>query len=425
MTRYIYSCLLYLLSPLVIMYLLLRSVKSPDYRKRWSERFGFNPLIKTDVLFHCVSMGETLAAVNLIKQLMAQNPDKTFTITTTSPTGSEQVVNAFGDQVQHCYLPLDFSFAVKRFLRQVKPQLCVIMETELWPNLVHFAHNQQIKIILANARLSQKSADKYQAKPKLSLPMLRCLDQILVQTQIEAERFMALGVSAANIKVTGSVKFDITIDPVQQQRAVALRSQWQKELAPVWVAGSVHPGEFDIMLNAHQQVLAVYPDALLIMAPRHPEQFDAAAQAINKQGFHLVRRSETQQVTEQTQVILGDTMGELLMLYGTADQAFIGGTLIENGGHNPLEPAAMGLGVYMGPHHWDFTEITQLLQQAGALNVVHNSDELAQQLLANFTEQPLLAAKRRASLEVVSQNRGALTAHVVALQQWLETTKMH
>ncbi|NKF52054.1 3-deoxy-D-manno-octulosonic acid transferase [Shewanella sp. WXL01] len=435
MTRSVYSLLLYLLAPLVVLYLGFRSIKSADYRKRWSERFGFSKLVQTDVLFHCVSMGETLAAVDLIKQLMQQYPAKKFTITTTSPTGSEQVTKAFGDSVQHCYLPLDFSYAVQRFLNQVNPKVCVIMETELWPNLVHFANKRGVELILANARLSQKSADKYQAKPKLSIPMLKTLDKVLVQTQTEAERFFKLGVDTQRVQVTGSVKFDINIDASKREQAHELRSLWQRQTAPVWVAGSVHPGEFDIMLQAHKQVLAHYPNALLIMAPRHPEQFDAAAKAANIAGLNLLRRSEGQAVGEQTQVLLGDSMGELLMLYGTADQAFVGGTLIENGGHNPLEPAAMGLNVFVGPHHWDFAEITQLLKQAGGLKVVaadsaesgangskgddlnhaQPADELAQLLLLNWDDKQAHQQQCKAALAVVEQNKGALKAHFDAI----------
>ncbi|WP_394129179.1 lipid IV(A) 3-deoxy-D-manno-octulosonic acid transferase [Shewanella maritima] len=421
MTRPIYSLLLYLLFPLVILYLCLRSVKSAEYRKRWGERFGLMNLKSTDVMFHCVSMGETLAAVELIKQLMQQYPHLSFTVTTTSPTGSEQVINAFGDSVQHCYLPFDFSYAAKRFIRKVNPSTLVIMETELWPNLIHFAKQSQVSIVLANARLSAKSAAKYQAKPKLSIPMLQSIDLIIVQTQQEFERFAALGVAQDKLLVSGSLKFDLKIAPELSERAKQLRLQWQRPDAPIWVAGSVHPGEFDIMLEAHQQVLAQYPDALLVVVPRHPEQFDAAAQRILQQDLTLARRSLNQDVTLETQVVLGDTMGELLMIYGAAEQAFVGGTLIENGGHNPLEPAAMGLPVFVGPHHWDFAEITHLLEQAGGLQVIDDSMSLAHCLLNNIANPAERQKAAGSAMSVVDANKGALKKHLSALNQLLKT----
>ncbi|WP_351009118.1 lipid IV(A) 3-deoxy-D-manno-octulosonic acid transferase [Shewanella sp. S1-58-MNA-CIBAN-0166] len=408
MNRIVYSLFLYLLFPLVILYLAFRAIKSVDYRSRWSERFGFAKLTKTDVLIHSVSMGETLAAIPLIKQLMTAHPDYAFTVTTTSPTGSAEVTKAFGDTVQHCYLPFDFSYAIKRFLRQLQPKVCIIMETELWPNLVHFAEQQQVILILANARLSQKSANKYAKKRRLAVPMLNKLNLITVQTKAEAERFITLGVATQRIHVCGSLKFDLTIDPIKKQQANTLRAQWDRVNSPIWVAGSVHPGEFEAILSAHKQLLACFPNALLIMAPRHPEQFNLAAITITQSGLVLARRSMNDEVNSQTQVLLGDTMGELVMLYGTADQAFVGGTLINNGGHNPLEPAAMGLPVYVGPNHWDFAEITQLLADAGALTCISSADELAQELQNKFTDSHMYQSASFAGLAVVEQNRGAL-----------------
>jgi 3-deoxy-D-manno-octulosonic-acid transferase len=359
-------------------------------------------------LIHSVSMGETLAAIPLIKQLMTAHPDYAFTVTTTSPTGSSEVTKAFGDTVQHCYLPFDFSYAIKRFLRQLQPKVCIIMETELWPNLVHFAEQQQVILILANARLSQKSANKYAKKRRLAVPMLNKLNLITVQTKAEAERFITLGVATQRIHVCGSLKFDLTIDPIKKQQANTLRAQWDRVNSPIWVAGSVHPGEFEAILSAHKQLLACFPNALLIMAPRHPEQFNLAAITITQSGLVLARRSMNDEVNSQTQVLLGDTMGELVMLYGTADQAFVGGTLINNGGHNPLEPAAMGLPVYVGPNHWDFAEITQLLADAGALTCISSADELAQELQNKFTDSHMYQSASFAGLAVVEQNRGAL-----------------
>ncbi|MCG9722873.1 lipid IV(A) 3-deoxy-D-manno-octulosonic acid transferase [Shewanella sp. Isolate7] len=420
MNRTLYSILLYLLSPLLILYLVIRAVKSPDYRGRWGERFGLAKLSKADLLIHSVSMGETLAAIPLIKQIQAVNPDLKLTITTTSPTGSAEVLKAFGESVQHCYLPFDLPLCVVRFLGQLQPKQIIIMETELWPNLIHQAKRRGIKLMLANARLSEKSANQYHARPKLSLPMLRSLDLIAAQSPQAAQRFIALGVDAERVKVTGSLKFDLTIAPDLLEQAKGLRQQWQRMETPVWVAGSVHPGEFDIMLAAHKSLLMRFPHALMVLVPRHPEQFDAAASRVKAAGLVLARRSRQEVVDEQTQVLLGDTMGELLSFYGAADQAFVGGTLIENGGHNPLEPAAIGLPVYVGPHHWDFAEITGLLKEAGSLTLVQNGDELAQALVHKFDDKAAYLSAREAGLEVVEANKGALAAQFALASELLK-----
>lgn len=408
MNRILYSALLYFLSPLLVLYLVIRAIKSPSYRGRWGERFGLSRLQPTDLLIHSVSMGETLAAIPLINKLMEQYPKLTVTVTTTSPTGSAEVTKAFGGRVQHCYLPFDLPWCVARFINQVQPKQCIIMETELWPNLVHQAKRRGIKLMLANARLSEKSAKQYQQRPKLSTPMLQALDVIAAQSNQAAKRFIALGVEPGKVKVCGSLKFDLAVGQQHIDKATLLRNQWQRVETPIWVAGSVHPGEFDIMLTAHKQLLTRFPEALLVMVPRHPEQFDVAANRIKSAGFNLARRSEGDEVSIDTQVLLGDTMGELLSFYAAADQAFVGGTLIPNGGHNPLEPAALGLPVYVGPNHWDFAEITLMLKQAGALGVVESADDLVLQLLDKFDDNAAYLKIRQAGLKVVAENKGAL-----------------
>lgn len=416
MNRFLYSTILYLLSPLLIVYLAFRAIKSPDYRGRWGERFGLTRLKSTDVLIHSVSMGETLAAIPLIRLIMQSHPELSITVTTTSPTGSAEVRKAFGDSVQHCYLPFDLPWCVGRFLRQVSPKWCVIMETELWPNLVALATKRGVRLMLANARLSAKSAAQYAKRPKLSRPMLQRLDVIAVQTQVEAQRFIELGVSQDRVTVCGSLKFDLSITPERLANAKQLRQAWGRETSPIWVAGSVHPGEFDAMLTAHRQLLAQWPDALLIIAPRHPEQFSAVAEVVASQGFESVRRSGNLPVAATTQVLVGDTMGELLTFYGAADQAFVGGTLITNGGHNPLEPVAMGVPVMVGPNHWDFAQITQMLADAGGLRVVTSADELAANLIEYFAQPELRLQAANAGLAVVEANRGALQRQFLLAQ---------
>ncbi|MCL1124416.1 lipid IV(A) 3-deoxy-D-manno-octulosonic acid transferase [Shewanella surugensis] len=412
MARFLYSLLLYCLFPLVIVYLMVRSFKSKDYRKRWDERFGMKGLRQTDLLIHSVSMGETLAALPLIRQLQQDYPELSITVTTTSPTGSAEVIKGLGDTVQHCYLPFDFSVCIHRFLKQIKPQYLIIMETELWPNLVHFASKMNTKLMLANARLSEKSATQYRKRIKLTLPMLDKLDLIVTQSDLISERFVELGVEGRKVHVCGSLKFDLQIAAQQQKAADDLRQILTLEERFIWVAGSVHPGEFDDIINAHKQLLLVQPNALLIMVPRHPEQFNAAAAAIKTSQLDGIRRSMQAEVETKTQVLLGDTMGELLSFYGVADQAFVGGTLIENGGHNPLEPAALGLPVLLGPHYWDFAEIADLLNEAGALRFIDSAESLSAALIDYLSKGVNYQQASAAALEVVAQNKGALDKHL-------------
>ncbi|MGL5358442.1 MAG: 3-deoxy-D-manno-octulosonic acid transferase, partial [Shewanella sp.] len=269
MNRFFYSAILYLLSPLLVAYLAFRAIKSPAYRSRWGERFGLTRLQPTDLLIHSVSMGETLAAIPLIRQIQQEHPQLCITVTTSSPTGSAEVRKAFGDSVQHCYLPFDLPWCVGRFLGQLSPKWLIIMETELWPNLIALAAKRGVRIMLANGRLSAKSAASYAKRGRLIKPMLQRLSVLAVQTQAEAERFIDLGVPAANLVVCGSLKFDLTITPERLAAAAQLRRSWGREAAPIWVAGSVHPGEFTAVLCAHKQLLRRWPDALLILAPRH------------------------------------------------------------------------------------------------------------------------------------------------------------
>jgi 3-deoxy-D-manno-octulosonic-acid transferase len=418
-----YSLLLYLLTPLLLLYLAFRALKSADYRGRWGERFGLSQLRRSDILIHSVSMGETLAALPLIRILQQQRPDLSITVTTTSPTGSREVIKALGNSVQHQYLPFDLPWCIRRFLKQLQPQLVIMMETELWPNLLHQAKQQGAQLLLANARLSAKSAANYHKWPKLSRPMLQSLDRIAVQTATEAQRFIELGVMPSKLQVCGSLKFDLQLDDSKIVVAKAQRQQWGRQASPVWIAGSVHPGEFAAMLDCHKTLLQKWPQALLIMVPRHPEQFDNAAEVIQRSGLRFVRRSHNTRVSHDTQVLLADTMGELLALYSCADVAFVGGTLIPNGGHNPLEPAALGLPVLEGPNHRDFKEISGLLVDAGAMQIVADAPQLAAAIQGLWSDVERWQQASRASLAVVSANKGALERQSTLVLQLLASIK--
>ncbi|WP_085630992.1 lipid IV(A) 3-deoxy-D-manno-octulosonic acid transferase [Pseudomonas sp. R16(2017)] len=412
MNRTLYSALFYLGLPLVAIRLWLRSRKAPAYAKRIGERFsyGMPALRHGGIWVHAVSVGESIAAAPMIRALLQRYPQLPITVTCMTPTGSERIRALFADEprIQHCYLPYDLPCAAARFLDRAQPKLAVIMETELWPNHIHQCAKRGIPVALANGRLSERSAKGYARFGKLTGPMLAEMSLFAVQTEAEAQRFRDLGARPETVEVTGSIKFDLTVDPQLLQRAAELRGQWQALERPVWIAASTHDGEDEVVLDAHRRLLANHPDALLILVPRHPERFNAVFELCQGQGFATVRRSTGANVEAGTSVLLGDTMGELLFLYALADSAFVGGSLVPNGGHNLLEPAALAKPVISGPHLFNFLDIAAQLRSAGALAEVDDAEGLAVEVQRLF-ELPRDAQRMaEAGLDVMRRNQGAL-----------------
>ncbi|MGH8437314.1 MAG: lipid IV(A) 3-deoxy-D-manno-octulosonic acid transferase, partial [Pseudomonas sp.] len=396
------------------------------YAKRIGDRFAFNlPRLKAGGIWvHAVSVGESIAAAPLIRELLVRYPDLPITVTCMTPTGSERIramfaSSEFGDRVQHCYLPYDLPWAAARFLDRARPKLAVIMETELWPNHIHQCALRRIPVVLANARLSERSARGYARFAGLTAPMLAQMSWLAVQTEAEAERFRALGARPECVTVTGSIKFDLSIDPELLRRAAALRAEWQAAARPVWIAASTHAGEDEIALAAHRQLLQSYPDALLILVPRHPERFDAVFELCKREGFNTLRRSSAATVVPESAVLLGDTMGELLFLYALADIAFVGGSLVANGGHNLLEPAALGKPVLSGPHLFNFLEIAGQLRAAGALREVKDATELYAAVATLWREPAAAKQMAAAGLGVLRANQGALERLLAGLAKLL------
>jgi len=412
MNRTLYTTLFYLGLPLVAIRLWLRARKAPAYAKRIGERFsyGMPPLQPGGIWVHAVSVGESIAAAPMIRALLQRYPTLPITVTCMTPTGSERIQALFANEprIQHCYLPYDLPCAAARFLDRAQPKLAVIMETELWPNHIHQCAKRGIPVALANGRLSQRSAKGYGRFGKLTAPMLAEMSLFAVQTEAEAQRFRNLGARAETVEVTGSIKFDLTIDPQLLQRAAELRGQWQALERPVWIAASTHEGEDEVVLDAHRRLLTNHPDALLILVPRHPERFNSVFELCQREGFATVRRSTGSNVDAQTSVLLGDTMGELLFLYALADSAFVGGSLVPNGGHNLLEPAALAKPVISGPHLFNFLDIAAQLREAGALAEVDDAEGLAVEVQRLF-ELPRDAQRMaEAGLAVMRRNQGAL-----------------
>lgn len=386
----LYQVLLYLIQPLIWLRLLLRSRKAPAYRKRWAERYGFcaGKVVPGGIMLHSVSVGETLAAIPLVRALRHRYPYLPITVTTMTPTGSERVQSAFGKDVHHVYLPYDLPGSMRRFLDQVNPKLVIIMETELWPNLINALHQRQIPLVIANARLSARSAAGYKKIGGFVRDMLRRITLIAAQNQEDGERFVELGLKRSQLTVTGSLKFDISVTPELAARAVTLRRQWAPR-RPVWIATSTHEGEESILLAAHRKLLEKHPDLLLILVPRHPERFSTAKELVQKAGFSYTLRSSGEIPSGGTQVVIGDTMGELMLLYGIADLAFVGGSLVERGGHNPLEAAAHAIPVLMGPHTFNFKDICAKLSQAGGLITVADEESLVKEVTTLLTDEDL------------------------------------
>jgi 3-deoxy-D-manno-octulosonic-acid transferase len=410
MGRFFYFIALYLWLPITYIKIWRKGRQSPEYRKRWGERLGFFTIDKKNqngICFHCVSVGETLAAIPLIKKVQQQYPQLPITVTTMTPTGSEQVRLAFADSVFHVYLPFDTPGAVKRFLTKVRPKLLVIIETELWPNLLHFSRLNNTKILVANARLSERSAAGYQRFNRITHKMMQDISHVSAQTEQDGQRYCQLGLAKNKLSVSGSIKFDILLEQSLKQKSQLLRQQWAPH-RPVWVVGSIHIDELNDIFLAFEQVLTSVPDLLLVVVPRHPEYFQSISEQIKKSTFNMIKRSDNCSPDSGVQIVLGDTMGELLLFWGIADIAFVGGSLIECGGHNPLEPAVFSLPIITGPHVYNFTVIYELLKLNEGVLFASDAEELATRVLTLLQEPLYRKTVGKNACLVVEENRGTL-----------------
>lgn len=409
--RKFYSIILYLLTPFVLLRLLWRGLRAPAYWKRWGERFGFIPRLYggDPIWVHAVSVGEVQAAVPLLRGLLKRYPDVPLLVTTTTPTGSDQVRNLFETRVQHVYMPYDLPDAVQRFLDRAHPRLALIMETEIWPNLYQACAGRDIPVLLVNARLSARSAAGYLRVRHLTAATLRCLHAIAAQDRADAERLIALGAPEGRVKVTGSIKFDMQIPASLTESAAVLRRDWGLQ-RPVWIAASSHDGEDELVLDAHRSIRARYPSALLVLVPRHPERFTRVTTLCRDQGWNTVLRSEQAPTPADAAIFVGDSMGELLLFFAATDVAFIGGSLIPHGGHNPLEASAQGVPVLFGPYMFNFEQIAQLLLEAGAAREVGDSGQLADSVMHWLADPAARNTAGEHGAAVVEANKGAREA---------------
>lgn len=419
--RFLYTVIYYLVMPFVLIRLLWRSRHTADYRKRWNERFGYiTPILAEKTIWvHAVSVGETIAAIPLVKSLIQQySPEFHIIVTTTTPTGSALVTKHLQNQVTHVYAPFDVPSAVTRFLRRSRVKLCVIMETEMWPNLLTLCKKQHIPIILANARLSERSALRYQLISNLTKQMLSAYHTVAAQGVLDGERFLQLGLDPKKLVITGNIKFDLQIPDELIVLGKNIRQQIGQDRR-VLIAASTHEGEDTIVIAAFLKIRQEIPNLFLILAPRHRDRFQKVSEQCRQTNLIVSTRSQQTAITSNTDILFVDTIGELQMIYAAADIAFVGGSLVPVGGHNPIEPAALGLPILTGPNLHNFMEISKLLQNAGAEQIVTDATTLADAVIALCSAKELREKIGQRAQETIETNRGALQKHMECVERCL------
>ena len=407
--RLLYTAVLYLVVPLIVARLLSRGLRERAYLDRISERFGLGTHVgsgRGSLWVHAASVGEVQAAAPIVRALESRYPGETILVTTTTPTGAQRTVETFGDAVVHRYLPFDLPWAMARYLDRVQPRVAIIMETEIWPNLMALCRARKVPVVLANARLSERSASRYRKFRRLYAPVFQGVAAVAAQSGKDATRLASIGAPPERIDVTGNTKFDVPIPTGLREKAATLRRTWGATRG-VWIAASTHRGEEAQVLAAFEEVRARMPESLLILAPRHPERFPEAEALARRRGFTSVLRSQRPIDCSNAEVYIGDTMGELLLLYAAADVAFVGGSLVEVGGHNMLEPAALGVPVLVGPHQFNFAEISRRLIEAGGAESISNSAHLAQSVVRHLEDGDLRRSTGERGRAFVKSGRGA------------------
>lgn len=387
-----------------------RGRRVPGYRRHWRERFGFVETSAAGTLWiHAVSVGEVRAAEPLVAAVRRRWPERPLLLTTTTPTGRATAGELFGNAVRCAYLPYDLPGAVQRFLARVSPALAVVMETEIWPNLYHGLRTRKVPLLLVNARLSEASLRRYRWLAGLTKSTLDCVERIAAQTEQDRERFLQLGVQRQRIVVTGNLKFDATLPEDFGERVAAAREKLAPA-RPCWVAGSTHGGEETRVLEAHRRVLERVPAALLLLVPRHPERAGEVASLCAGAGFGCRLYSSLRCLDAGDQVVIVDTLGDLATLYGLCPVAFVGGSLVGHGGHNPLEALLAGASVVTGPRVENFRQVYDGLLECGAVQQIETDAELAQTVIDWLGDEARRCDAVAAGRRVIDAQRGALEA---------------
>jgi len=416
MTRVFYALLWALATPFVVARLWLRARRLPGHALRIGERFGrYDPVRDVPrIWIHAVSVGETRAAAPLVEALALSHPGHHILVTHMTPTGRATGAEIFGERVERAWLPYDQGFAVRGFLRHFKPEFGIVLETELWPRLLQECHARGVPVMLANARLSERSARRYARFPAIAHWALANLDGIAAQTPADAQRFVDLG--AHDVAVTGNVKFDLAVPADTAQRGAELRRRFGAQ-RHIWVAGSTREGEEALLLDAFaaQPALA---QALLVIVPRHPQRFDEVAQLAAARGLRVARRSTGGQLDAAVRVVVGDSMGEMLAYYAAADVVIMGGSLLEYGSQNLIEPCALGKPVIVGPHTFNFEQAARGAIAAGAAVRVADAGAALAQAAAIQGDEARRRLMGERGLEFVAAHRGA----VERLVRWIAQT---
>ena len=417
-----YRVLMNLAIPFGLLGLILRGFKNPKYWSRWPERFGFVPKAVTehgpyDLWIHAVSVGEARAAAPLVNRLLSERPEHKILLTTTTPTGSDMVDLLLAGKVSHCYFPYDLGWSMRLFVNSIKAKVGLIMETEIWPNMIAEFSKGSGQLFYTNVRLSQKSYHGYAKFPAIVTPTLALVDHFAVQGKLDRQHLELLGVSAEKITETGSIKFDVNVPPSLRESAEVLRRELGQDRL-IWIAGSTREGEEGRILSVFKALKQRFPSLLLVLVPRHPERFDTIARKIQRRGFNYVRRSEQEvDLPVDIDVYLGDTMGELSLMYAASDVAFVGGSLEPLGGQNILEPSALGVPVVFGPHMFNFPDISRWAIKEGAGRMVRDSEALEKvvaELLGNPSLRDEMGSK---GLELIEAHRGALNKNFELLNR--------
>ncbi len=416
--RQLYTLLFCLALPLVLLRLYWRGIKAPRYRSRWRERLGiYGSQSRQNLIWlHAVSVGEAEAAFPLIRVLQNQYPEQPILVTTTTPTGSARVQAVLTGQVEHVYLPYDLPFIVERFFAHFQPRLAVIMEKEIWPNLFAACAARSIPLYVVNARLSARSARSYQKIPALIKPALACVTAIAVQTDEDKTHFIQIGAASSQIQVLGNIKFDVTIEKAtiasgHDLKQHLLATRW------VWIIASTHQGEEELFLKLYPALKASIPSLLLLIVPRHPERFQTVKKLCEQQNLNVLMRSAAAVCSEQTDIYIGDSMGELKMLYAAADIAFVGGSLVPVGGHNVLEPAAIGVPVLFGPQMFNFKEIAERILAADAALQCVDQQAISDAVLRLYRDEAFRNRLVDNGKRFVDSNQGATTRLAALLAQ--------
>jgi 3-deoxy-D-manno-octulosonic-acid transferase len=406
--RFLYNLLTYILLIPYAAFWLARGIGDRMYFDRVGQRLGFGyPRLARCIWIHAVSVGEVVAAVPLIRALAKRYPDYPLLVTTVTPTGAARVAAIFGDTVTHAYIPFEAPPAVNRFFAATNPQITMVLETEIWPNLYRGCGVRGIPLLLVSARISPRSVNSYRRLVPLFRETLSHGIIIAAQSEADADRFLSLGAAPERTRVTGNIKFDIELAPDLADKGREFRHELFGE-RPVWIAASTHDGEETAILDAHRSLLESRPDLLLILVPRHPQRFDAVRELVENQRMTMVARTEERVCDDDTQVFLGDTMGELPLFYAASDVAFVAGSLVPVGGHNLLEPAALGLPLLSGPHVFNAQEIADMFVETGACRITEGSEAIAAAVAELVVDRQEARRMGELGRQILERNRGAL-----------------